>query len=58
MSGVMWDLFSGSTSYTNVLLRTLHPAFVASLAWNLAAGNMPGAGGARQSREEASRVQH
>ena len=39
MSGVLWDLFSGSASYTNVFLRTLHPAYLASLAWNLFAGN-------------------
>ena len=39
MSGVLWDLFSGSAPYTNVFLRTLHPAYIASLAWHLAAGN-------------------
>ena len=58
MSGVMWDLFSGSASYTNVLLRTLHPAFVASLMWNLAAASVPGAELSRRERKEASRVQH
>ena len=42
MSGVLWDLFSGSATYTNVFLRTLHPAYLASLLWNLIAGNMPG----------------
>jgi flavin-dependent dehydrogenase len=41
MSGVLWDLFSGSAAYTNVFLRTLHPAYVASLARNLIAGNLP-----------------
>jgi flavin-dependent dehydrogenase len=41
MSGVLWDLFSGSAPYTNVFLRTLHPAYVASLVWNLVAGNLP-----------------
>jgi len=40
MSSVLWDLFSGSAPYTNVFLRTLHPAYIASLAWNLAAGNV------------------
>jgi flavin-dependent dehydrogenase len=43
MSGVLWDLFSGSASYTNVFLRTLHPAYIASLIWNLIVGNLPGA---------------
>jgi hypothetical protein len=49
MSSVLWDLFSGSAPYTNVFLRTLHPAYVASLAWNLAAGNV----GHRDRRNEA-----
>jgi flavin-dependent dehydrogenase len=40
MSGVLWDLFSGSASYTNVFLRTLHPAYFGSLFWNLVAGNL------------------
>ena len=42
MSGVLWDLFSGSAPYTDVFLRTLHPAYLASLLWNLIAGNLPG----------------
>ena len=42
MSGVLWDLFSGSAPYTNVFLRTLHPAYLASLAWNLVASNLGG----------------
>jgi flavin-dependent dehydrogenase len=41
MSGVLWDLFSGSASYTNVFLRTLKPAYLGSLGWNLVAGNLP-----------------
>lgn len=40
MSGVLWDLFSGSASYTNVFLRTLHPAYIGKLVWNLVAGNL------------------
>jgi hypothetical protein len=40
MSGVLWDLFSGSASYTNVFLRTLHPAYFGSLIWNLVASNL------------------
>lgn len=39
MSKVLWDLFSGSASYKEVFLRTLHPAYISSLIWNLAAGN-------------------
>lgn len=40
MSTVLWDLFSGSASYTNVFTRTLHPAYIAGLLWNLGAGNV------------------
>lgn len=35
MSGVLWDTFTGSASYQNVLLRSLHPAFVSRFAWHL-----------------------
>jgi flavin-dependent dehydrogenase len=42
MSGVLWDLFSGSAPYTNVFLRTLHPAYVGSLVYNLIGANLPG----------------
>ena len=33
MSLVLWDLFSGSASYRNILLRTVHPAFIARYLW-------------------------
>jgi flavin-dependent dehydrogenase len=56
MSSVLWDLFSGSASYTNVFLRTLHPAYIGSLIWNLLAGNAPRRRGAQ--REEHKHVQH
>ena len=60
MSGVLWDLFSGSASYTNVFLRTLHPAYIGSLVWNLVAGNLPGAraGDTRSRQEGSGHVQH
>ncbi len=45
MSGVLWDLFSGSASYTDVFLRTLHPAYVGALLWNLVAANLPRSAG-------------
>ncbi|MDH3533174.1 MAG: hypothetical protein OEO82_09610 [Gammaproteobacteria bacterium] len=60
MSEVLWDLFSGSASYTNVFLRTLHPAYIGSLLWNLLAGNLPGSA-ARQGQvrgAEGSHVRH
>jgi flavin-dependent dehydrogenase len=60
MSDVLWDLFSGSESYTNVFLRTLNPAYIGSLVWNLIAGNMPGRSGdnARSHGEGSSHVPH
>ncbi len=35
MSQVLWDTFTGSAPYQTVLLRTLHPLFLANLSWNL-----------------------
>ncbi len=40
MSGVLWDVFTGSAPYREVLMRTLHPTFIGGLLWNLIAGNM------------------
>lgn len=60
MSNVLWDLFSGSESYTDVFRRTLHPAYVGSLLWNLVAGNLPGSASrnGHTHGEERSHVQH
>ena len=33
MSGVLWDTFTGSSSYREVFLRTLHPLFIGRLAY-------------------------
>ena len=38
MSSVLWDLFTGSAPYTDVLLRTLHPVFVGQFLWEIVAG--------------------
>ena len=35
MSMVLWDLFTGSTTYRNILKRTLHPVFIARLMGHL-----------------------
>jgi flavin-dependent dehydrogenase len=45
MSSVLWDVFTGSAPYREVLLRTLRPGFPATLAWNLVAGNVTRAKG-------------
>ena len=41
MSSILWDVFSGSAPYTEVLLRTMHPAFLGHLFWNLLVANLP-----------------
>lgn len=41
MSGVLWDVFTGSAPYRDVLMRTVRPGFSLGLAWNLVAGNLP-----------------
>jgi len=38
MSRTLWDTFTGSAPYKSVFLRSLHPAFLGRLAWELAAG--------------------
>ena len=47
MSGVLWDLFSGSAPYKEVFTRTLHPSYIGDLLWHLAAGNITRTGTAR-----------
>jgi flavin-dependent dehydrogenase len=50
MSGVLWDLFSGSASYTNVFVRTLHPAYIGNLLWNLVSANVRGESAGKNGR--------
>ncbi|MBN1504126.1 MAG: hypothetical protein JW952_03595 [Candidatus Eisenbacteria bacterium] len=40
MSLVLWDLFTGSASYRNILFRALQPAFVARFLWNSAVSTL------------------
>lgn len=41
MSQVLWDLFTGSAPYREILMHTLHPGFLANLAWNLLLETVP-----------------
>ena len=41
MSGVLWDLFTGSAPYKDILRRTLHPAFLWRLGCALVASLSP-----------------
>jgi hypothetical protein len=52
MSTMLWDLFTGSAPYAEVLSRSFHPEFPAMLCWNLIAGNL--ARGRRNGGEEHS----
>ncbi|NND36124.1 MAG: hypothetical protein HKN81_03220 [Gammaproteobacteria bacterium] len=51
MSEILWDLFTGSGPFAEVLRHSIHPAFVAGLIWNLVAGNLPR--GRRELMEQA-----
>ena len=44
MSGILWDMFSGSAPYRDIFLRMLHPAFAARFAWAFARSLRPGRG--------------
>jgi len=44
MSTVLWDTFTGSAPYREILMRTLRPRFFARLAWEIAAGLAGGNG--------------
>jgi flavin-dependent dehydrogenase len=41
MSNVLWDTFTGSAPYRDILRRTLNPGFPLALAWNVFAGSLP-----------------
>ncbi len=38
MSSVLWDTFTGSAPYNQIFLRSLHPGFLGTLAWEVVAG--------------------
>jgi flavin-dependent dehydrogenase len=41
MSQVLWDMFTGSAPYRDIVTLTLHPRFLARLAWELAVAILP-----------------
>lgn len=41
MSSALWDVFTGSAPYKEVLIRSFYPTFPVMLLWNLIVGNMP-----------------
>ena len=36
LSGILWDMFTGSATYTDILRRGFHPRFLTDLSWCLA----------------------
>jgi len=44
MSQVLWDMFTGSAPYREILTRTMRPRFVARLGWELLTSPLPKAG--------------
>ena len=41
MSSVLWDTFTGSAPYRDILRRTMNPSFPLALAWNVIAASLP-----------------
>jgi len=41
MSMVLWDTFTGSATYWDIFLRTIHPFFLTRLLWETAVGFLP-----------------
>ena len=40
MSGILWDTFTGSAEYRNILLRFMNPLLLLQLLWNLVSANL------------------
>ena len=41
MSQVLWDMFTGSAPYRDIVTLAMHPRFLARLAWELAVAASP-----------------
>lgn len=41
MSMVLWDIFTGSATYREVFLRSLHPSYLVRFLWNTVVGVWP-----------------
>jgi flavin-dependent dehydrogenase len=41
MSNVLWDMFTGSSSYRDIFLHTLHPTFIGHFLWNTMLSMLP-----------------
>ena len=41
MSTVLWDMFTGSAPYREILIRTCHPLFLSRFLWDMASSAIP-----------------
>jgi flavin-dependent dehydrogenase len=41
LSGILWNTFTGSAPYREILLDSIHPSFLSRFVWNIFAANMP-----------------
>jgi flavin-dependent dehydrogenase len=48
MSGILWNMFTGSAPYREVFFRAFHPGFILGLVWNALASLLPTKRGKRQ----------
>ena len=54
MSMILWDLFTGSATYREILGRAMHPAFAGRLSWDLLCSLRPPRATAGNNRENVS----
>ncbi|MEK6629300.1 MAG: hypothetical protein AABY89_01055, partial [Acidobacteriota bacterium] len=54
MSGILWDMFSGSAPYKDIFLRLLRPACVAGFAWAFVRSMWPPASASGGGQEKMS----
>lgn len=55
MSMVLWDMFTGSAPYRDILMRALHPAFLVRFLWGLASSAEPVSGDGRPEKGSMDR---
>ena len=55
MSMVLWDMFTGSAPYRDILMRALHPAFLLRFLWGLASSAGPVSGDGRPEKGSMDR---
>jgi len=55
MSMVLWDMFTGSAPYRDILMRALHPAFLLRFLWGLVSSAGPVSGDGRPEKGSMDR---